>query len=195
MKFSNSRFKFLLVVIVAFSLLSTACSNSGNQQSQHTSNASVGSTAERSEAISNNQLKDAPDFTLKNRDGEPFTLSEHEGKVVVLNIWATWCPPCRKEIPDFVDIQKEMRDKDVLFVGVSIDREGWEVVRPFAQKYEINYPIMVDDGTVNQKYGPFRGIPTTFIINKKGKVEYVAPGMVRKQKIQPILEKLASRKL
>lgn len=124
--------------------------------------------------------------------GEPFTLSDHEGKVVVLNVWATWCPPCRKEIPDFIEIQEEMRE-EVLFVGVSVDKEGWEVVRPFAKEYDINYPLVVDDGTINRKYGPFRGIPTTFIINKKGKVEFVAPGMVSKSDIKPALEELASR--
>ncbi|WP_372639044.1 peroxiredoxin family protein [Fodinibius sp.] len=139
------------------------------------------------------QLNDAPDFTLDKMNGEPFTLSEHEGKVVVLNIWATWCGPCRKEIPDFIEIQEEMRDNGVLFVGVSLDEEGWEAVRPFAQKYEINYPLVVDDGSVFEGYGPFRGIPMTFIINRKGKLEYVAPGMVNKKVIKPILENLARR--
>lgn len=190
MNFYLYRFKTLLIVTVSLSLFLSACSNSGNRQPQQTSNAS---SAVPGETADNGQkLKDAPDFTLNNRKGKPFTLSEHEGKVVVLNIWATWCPPCREEIPDFMEIQKKMRD-NVLFVGVSVDKEGWEVVRPFAKKYDINYPIVVDDGTVRQKYGPFRGIPTTFIINKMGKVEYVAPGMIQKQKLQPILKKLASR--
>lgn len=194
MIFSNSKIKILPIIAVSVMVLITACSNSNNNQSQQTANASVGSSSAPGKTADNGQkLKDAPDFTLKNRDGTPFTLSEHEGEVVVLNIWATWCPPCRKEIPDFIDIQNEMRDDDVLFVGVSVDKEGWQVVRPFAKKYEINYPIVVDDGTIRQKYGPFRGIPTTFIINKKGKVEYVAPGMISKQKLQPILKKLAAR--
>jgi len=194
MKFSNSRIIILPILAVGAMIFISACSSSSNNQSQQTANASVSSSSAPGETADNGQkLKNAPDFTLKNEAGEAFTLSEHEGKVVVLNIWATWCPPCRKEIPDFIDIQKEMRDDDVLFVGVSVDKEGWEVVRPFAKKYEINYPIVVDDGTVRQKYGPFRGIPTTFIINKIGKVEYVAPGMIRKQKLQPILKKLAAR--
>lgn len=135
----------------------------------------------------------APDFTLETMQGEQFTLSEHRGKVIVLNIWATWCPPCRKEIPDFIELQDNMREDDVLFVGVSIDEEGWEVVRPFAKKYQINYPLVVDDGSIYQKYGPFRGIPTTFFINRKGQVEYVAPGMVNKDLVKPILEKLTAR--
>jgi len=172
-------------------VLFAACSNS-NSQSKPESNNSENNTATNTQN-DEKELQEAPDFTLKDMEGNSFTLSEHEGKVIVLNVWATWCPPCRKEIPDFIDIQREMRDEGVLFVGVSVDREGWEVVRPFAEKYEINYPLVVDDGTINQKYGPFRGIPTTFIINKKGKVEYVAPGMIDQSILQPVLEKLVKR--
>ncbi|MEX0780225.1 MAG: TlpA disulfide reductase family protein [Balneolales bacterium] len=138
-------------------------------------------------------LTDAPDFTLTNMEGEPFTMSEHKGKVIVLNIWATWCPPCREEIPDFVELQDEMRDDDVLFVGVSVDESGWDVVKPFADDYQINYPIVVDDGTINNLYGPFPGLPTTFFINKVGQVEHVAPGMVNKAMIEPLLKEMATR--
>lgn len=195
MKFSNSQFKFITIVIaVGFMVFNSACSNSNNQESQQTANASVASTSAPGETADNGQkLKDAPDFTLKNRDGEPFTLSEQEGKVVVLNFWATWCAPCRKEIPDFMELHKELKDDDVLFAGISLDEEGWEKVRPYAKDMGINYPIMVDNGRVSRDYGPIRAIPTTFIINKKGKVEYVAPGMLTKEKLKPILEKLAAR--
>ena len=193
MNFFSSNIKYLTILMIGLTLLFSAC-NAGEKQASQTSNASVGSTSTAGETAANGQkLKDAPDFTLNNMNGEAFTLSDYEGQVVVLNIWATWCPPCRKEIPDFIEIQKEMRDDGVLFVGVSIDKEGWEVVKPFAKKYGINYPLVVDDGTISQKYGPFRGIPTTFIINKKGKVEYVAPGLVNRQTLKPALEKLANR--
>lgn len=139
------------------------------------------------------ELQDAPDFTLETMNGDMFTLSEHEGKVIVLNIWATWCPPCREEIPDFIELQEEMEEDGVLFVGVSVDETGWDVVRPFAKEFKINYPLVVDDGAVREKYGPFQGIPTTFFINKEGKVEYVAPGMVSKETIEPILEELSGK--
>lgn len=190
--FNKSTALLLATIILVF----TSCDNSDKKTAStpsKTANASVSSTPTGSQSKAKQELKDAPDFTLETMSGEPFTLSEHEGKVVVLNIWATWCPPCRKEIPDFIELQKEMKDDGVLFAGVSIDERGWAVVRPFAQKFGINYPIMVDDGTVYQKYGPFRGIPTTFFINKKGKIEYIAPGMVNKKMIQPLLEKLTGR--
>lgn len=178
-------FVIALIAILILSNCSGSNSNIGTSKAQ--------TVAEENQPTDTDSLKDAPDFTLTKMNGESFTLLEHEGKVVVLNIWATWCPPCRKEIPDFIDIQEEMRDEGVLFVGVSQDKEGMEVVRPFAKEYGINYPLVVDDGTVRQKYGPFRGIPTTFIINKKGKVEFVAPGMVNREALQPALEKLANR--
>ena len=135
----------------------------------------------------------APDFTLTTMDGSIFKLSDHKGKVIVLNIWATWCPPCRKEIPDFIAIQDEMRDDGVLFLGVSMDESGWEVVRPFAEEYQINYPLVVDDGSVYRQYGPFPGIPTSFIINKGGQVEHIVPGMINQATLQPILKEIVDR--
>lgn len=193
MNFSNSSFKTLLVLSI-MSLVISACSNSGDRQSQKTSNASVGSASVPGETADNGQkLKDAPDFTLETMEGEPFTLSDQQDKVVVLNFWATWCAPCRKEIPDFMELHKELNDDGVLFAGISLDEEGWEKVRPYAEDMGINYPLMVDDGSVSREYGPIRAIPTTFVINKKGKVEYVAPGMLTKEKLKPILQKLAAR--
>ena len=195
MKLPFPTFNTVSALTLGLALLVSACKSSNNKESlQATEAAAVSASASTRQAGKDQyKLKEAPDFTLKKMNGEPFTLSKHKGKVVVLNIWATWCPPCRKEIPDFIEIQKEMRDEGVLFVGVSVDIEGWEVVRPFAKDYGINYPLVVDDGTVSQKYGPFRGIPTTFIINKKGEIEYVAPGMVNREVLEPALKKLVNR--
>ncbi|MCW9708688.1 TlpA disulfide reductase family protein [Fodinibius salsisoli] len=171
--------------IAMVSLLLIACSPSESKQTN--------TTALSVPADTTKEYMDAPDFTLNTMSGDPFTLSDHEGKVVVINIWATWCAPCRKEIPDFMKMQREMRDQGVLFLGVSIDEEGWDAVRPYAQKMDINYPVVVDDGSVFDGYGPFRLIPTSYIINKRGQVEYVAPGMMTERKLKPILEKLANR--
>lgn len=170
-------------------LFMIACSKESNKPQQKASSASASVSSTNANG---RELKNAPDFTLEKMNGEMFTLSEHEGQVIILNIWATWCPPCRKEIPYFIKLQEKMRSEGVLFVGVSMDREGWEVVRPFAREYGINYPVMVDNSTVYKKYGPFRGIPTTFIINREGKIAYVAMGMVPEHTLKSVLEELTT---
>lgn len=174
-----------ITLLLAGSLLLFACN-----KSQVEPNAKTNATHHPDKSA--HTLKDAPDFTLIRMNGEPFTLSEHFGKVIVLNIWATWCRPCREEIPDFIQLQNEMKDK-VLFLGVSIDREGWQKVRSFANGLGINYPVMIDNGSVNAKYGPIRVVPTSFIINKQGKVAYVAPGMITKEMLKPVLDKLVKQ--
>lgn len=179
----------LIFFSVSLVVLFTACDSSQEKSSNNKAMAAAASAQDTTEK----EFKEAPNFTLETMEGNSFTLSDYKGKVVVLNFWATWCAPCRKEIPDFMELHEEMKDDGVIFAGISLDEEGWEKVRPYANDMEINYPIMVDNGSVAQQYGPIRSIPTTFILNKKGQVEYVAPGMLTKEKLQPILEKLAAR--
>lgn len=129
----------------------------------------------------------APDFSLPALDGSTFQLSDHFGKVIVVNFWATWCPPCRHEIPDFIELQNELGEKGLLFVGISLDEEGFDVVRPFVEEYGVNYPMVVDDGTAAQQYGPIAAMPTTFVINREGLVRRYAPGMLTKEALRPVL--------
>ena len=84
---------------------------------------------------------------------------------VIVDFWATWCGPCKMEIHSFIELQDEYRD-DVVVLGVSLDQGGPRVVVPFAQKMNINYPIVYGDGSVVQAYGGVRGIPTTFVIDR-----------------------------
>lgn len=192
MKYLNyiSRNPALLITLTSLLLLSLSTDYPVKDNKIQTVASPAFYSSKSSQPDTTRERKDAPDFTLDDIDGDPFTLSEQEGKVVVLNIWATWCGPCRKEIPDFIKIQDEMREDGVLFVGVSLDEEGWEVVRPFAEEYEINYPLVVDDGSVFDGYGPFRGIPMTYIIDREGKIEYVAPGLMDIKMLKSKLERL-----
>jgi peroxiredoxin len=132
----------------------------------------------------------AKDFTVILVSGEEFTLSEQRGKVVLLNIWATWCAPCHVETPEFVELYAEYRDDGLQILGVSIDKQGEAVVKPFMEKYEVNYPVVIDDGTIMDKYGPTMGIPTTYIIGKDGNLKYFAVGALTKKELEPRLKKL-----
>lgn len=110
----------------------------------------------------------APDFSLANTDGQNVSLSDFKGKAIVLNFFATWCPPCRGEIPDFVELQKAYGDKGFTFIGVSL--VAAKETKDFADKMGINYPLLIDDGKVSATYGPVRSIPTTFVIDKDMKI-------------------------
>lgn len=133
---------------------------------------------------------EAPDFTLPSLEGDTYALSSSRGNVVVVNFWATWCPPCREEIPDFIRLQEEYGERGLTFVGVSLDEEGFDVVRPFADQYDFNYPIVVDDGTAAAAYGPIAVMPTTFIVDRKGLVRYYAPGMLTSEGLRPVLAEM-----
>jgi cytochrome c biogenesis protein CcmG/thiol:disulfide interchange protein DsbE len=134
---------------------------------------------------------DAPDFALPTLSGDTFRLDDHRGEVVVLNFWATWCPPCRREIPDFVSLQKDLGGRGLQFVGVALERSaGPEQVRAFADKMNINYPIGLGDGTIAKKYGGVRGLPMTFVIGPDGEIRRHIPGMTTEDRLRPVLESL-----
>ena len=110
----------------------------------------------------------APDFALQSIDGGTVRLSELRGKVVLLNFWATWCPPCKKEIPDFLVLQDRYRDQDLRIVGIAIDDA--DAVRTFAKESGINYSVLIGDDAVTRQYGGIESIPTTFVIDREGMI-------------------------
>ncbi len=112
----------------------------------------------------------APAWKLQDLDGKTVQLSDFKGKVVVLDFWATWCPPCRAEIPDFIALQNQYRDKGLVVVGVSLDQGGPGVVSSFAKSQGMNYPVVMGTDDVAALYGDIQAIPTTFVIDRSGKV-------------------------
>jgi cytochrome c biogenesis protein CcmG/thiol:disulfide interchange protein DsbE len=138
------------------------------------------------------QPQKAPNFSLKSFDGKIVELSKLKGKVVVVNFWATWCPPCRAEIPDFIKVYDTYKSKGFEIVGIALDEDGWEKVKPFVDKNKISYPIVLGTAEVVQQYGGIEGIPTTFIVDKKGNVVERQVGMLTKgmleQKIKVLLK-------
>jgi cytochrome c biogenesis protein CcmG/thiol:disulfide interchange protein DsbE len=114
--------------------------------------------------------KPAPSFTLQDLNGKQVSLSDFKGKVVILDFWATWCPPCVKEVPHFVALYEQYKDKGFAIVGISVDRAGISVVKSFVEKYRVNYPVLMTDRQVEKAYGDITSIPTTFVIDSAGNI-------------------------
>ncbi|MDX9758044.1 MAG: TlpA disulfide reductase family protein [Bacteroidota bacterium] len=134
--------------------------------------------------------KTAPGFSLKDKDGTVYSDQSLKGKVIVLNFWATWCPPCRAEIPAFKKVYEQYKGKGVEIVGVSLDQKGWDVIRPFIKQYAINYPIVLGGAEIARAYGNIRSIPTTIIIDRNGKVVDSHVGAMSEQQLIKSFEKL-----
>lgn len=133
--------------------------------------------------------QEAPVFERPAMDSRPFNLAEHRGKPVVVNFWATWCEPCRAEVPGFVDLQEEFGD-DVVFVGVSMDDGGFDTIRPFARQFAVNYPLVMDRSRLFSEYGGRGTIPTTYVIDANGRVRAVHEGIITKRSLRPALQQL-----
>lgn len=121
--------------------------------------------------------KPAPDFALKDADGKDVKLSDYRGKVVLLNFWATWCGPCQLEIPWFIDFQKQYQSQGLEIIGVSMDDEGWPVIKPFVASHKMNYRVLLGNDSVTQLYGGVDSLPTTFLIDRQGRVAKVHVGL------------------
>ena len=138
--------------------------------------------------------KAAPDFTLKDALGRTFKLSEYKGKVVLLNFWATWCGPCKIEIPWFIEFEQKYKDKGFAVLGVSMDEEGWEVVRPYIEKSKVNYRIAIGNDEMAQLYGGVDSLPTSFLVDKEGRVASVHVGLVSKSDYENEINELFGAK-
>jgi peroxiredoxin len=131
-----------------------------------------------------------PAFTLPDLNGREVNLRSFEGKkIVVVNLWATWCGPCRHEIPDFNAAYETYKDRNVEFLGVSLDQDAAEVVPQFMEQLPIAYPVLLGSPDLQFRYG-VRGLPTTFILDKNGRVQRRFVGMINRQILDRELQKL-----
>jgi peroxiredoxin len=127
------------------------------------------SKQEKSDSTENQQVKfEAPDFALKNLEGNEIRLSDLKGKIVFINFWATWCGPCRVEVPAFIELQKEYGAENLAILGISLDQGDLSVVAEFAKSYNVNYEILYANAEVVNSYGGIRSIPTTFVVDRDG---------------------------
>ena len=134
--------------------------------------------------------KSLPGFRLEDQSGTQVTNLEIEGKVVLLNSWATWCGPCRTEMPWFVEFQDRYRDSGFTVLAVSVDQEGWEVVRPFIEEQGLNFPVFVGDRDFGEAFGGVNVLPTTFIVDRTGKITARHRGLIDKSEYEKEIEAL-----
>ena len=132
----------------------------------------------------------APSWELQDLDGKTIHSSDFKGKVVVLDFWATWCPPCRAEIPGFIELQKEYQARGLAVVGISVDQTSSDTVKSFAKKLGINYPVVLTDTKIVDAYGGIDGLPTTFIIDRKGRIVKQHLGFTEKSEIESEIKSL-----
>ena len=122
----------------------------------------------------------APEFALQDSDGKIVKLSDYKGKVVLLNFWATWCGPCKIEIPWFKEFETTYKNKNFAVLGVAMDDEGWEIVKPYIEQQKINYRTLLGTEPVGALYGGVDSLPTSFLIDRDGRIASVHVGLVSK---------------
>jgi cytochrome c biogenesis protein CcmG/thiol:disulfide interchange protein DsbE len=132
----------------------------------------------------------APDFKLQSTEGKSIKLSDFKGKVVIVDFWATWCPPCRKGIPDLIDLKKKYGSKGFEVIGVSVDSDTKDKVIPFIKENGMNYPVVYSESNVLELYGGIHNIPTSFVIDKKGKIVASYVGLTPKATYEDHIKKL-----
>jgi len=151
------------------------------------------SSALMSSAVTASDRKTAPDFILADAKGAPVKLSDYQGKVVLLNFWATWCGPCKVEIPWFVEFEEKFKERGFATLGVSMDEDGWTAVEPFASQEGINYPVMIGNDHVAQLYGGIDSLPSTFLIDRMGRIASIHLGIVSKRDYEAEILKLIAQ--
>jgi thiol-disulfide isomerase/thioredoxin len=131
----------------------------------------------------------APDFELKSLDGKSVQLSSLKGKAVLVNFWATWCEPCKIEMPWLVDLQKKYGPDGLQIVGVAMDDSGEKTISDFARKMQVNYTILLGTEKVADQWGGVDGLPTSFFLDRDGKVVDRAMGLVSESVIEDAIKK------
>jgi cytochrome c biogenesis protein CcmG/thiol:disulfide interchange protein DsbE len=125
----------------------------------------------------------APDFTLQGMDGKTVRLSDHKGKVVLLEFWATWCPPCRESVPGLQKLHNAYKDKGLVVLAVSMDQDNWEEVTSFIAERHITYTVLKGNAGVAEEYR-VRALPMTVIINKEGNISKRYLGMGSDEEVE-----------
>jgi peroxiredoxin len=186
--------KLRLLIFLFLSVIIIGCQNKNVSEEPATNNSKATSNYSNT-AINNSNNSSAelaPDFVLTDTQGNQVKLSDYRGKVVILDFWATWCPPCRKGIPDLIDLKKTFKDR-LTIIGISLDTDSKNDVVPFMKEYGINYKVVYGDNDVVQKYGNIQAIPTSFIIDQKGNIVTSFVGLQRIETYKSYLNNLLNK--
>lgn len=167
----------LIVVAIVISLMLVF----GIQKARHSTGSASGASKLQGQL--------APDFILTSLDGKTVKLSDFRGKAVLLNFWATWCEPCKIEMPWFVDLQKKYGPQGLQVLGVAMDDASPKEIAGFAQKLNVNYPVLLGKEAVGDQYGGIPYLPSTFYISRDGKVVDRVFGLVSRSEIESNIQK------
>ena len=180
----------LLTALSALGLVFLLVACGGDDQSpSDTSSASSASSGPLPGKVRDVEPEPVPDLKLETLDGASIDLAKQDGRVLLVNFWATWCAPCREEIPDLKTLHSDLKEDGLTVIGVALDRKGREVVAPFVDKHAVNYPIVVDaEGTAEAELGPIPGLPTTILVTPDGQITKRVVGIFPTDEMRPTLQ-------
>ncbi len=184
--------QFRLLILCAGLLLALHACSSDDTSSSLDDTAETSQQAPSSTSYETDPVP-APDVSMETMDGQVLNLAEQKGKVVLVNFWATWCGPCRREIPDLIELYDDLKGKGLVIVGIAVDQEGAEVVDPFVEEEQINYPIVVDPKqSLEKHFEAMYGLPTTYVVNPEGKIVRRVLGVFPVEDMRPELKDMLS---
>lgn len=183
---SRTFFTAVLVIFMMFSGCGKKSEENSSQSSPPSSSDFIGNVS-KVNSIQKNEGAKVADFSWTDETGKKVSFADFsKGNVVLINFWATWCGPCKRELPDLVALRDEYKDKNIKILGISVDRDGdvLNLVHTFAVKANLAYPIVIDNGDLEQAFGGIRGIPTSFFVNRKGEIVKKMIGLQTKETFQ-----------
>ena len=160
--------------------------SNGTSQSQAATGDYIANVS-KVDGVEKNEGNKVANFSWVDEGGKKISFADFsKDNVVLINFWATWCGPCKRELPDLISLSNEYRDKNIKIIGISLDKDAdvVKLVHDFAAQSNLTYPIVIDNGDLESAFGGVRGIPTSFFVNKKGEIVRKMIGMQSKETFQ-----------